>query len=90
MKRSLGQNCYLLLLKPTAVPRNESAFRKEAIADLIELHSSTSRIQPDSPVGLFISDDDISSVKKLVKEMIQYTIIPFMEKSVHFWNEQVL
>ncbi len=89
MKRSLGTNCYLLSLSPNNVARNESPFRSEDVRELIDVHFPNTRISVDSKVGLYLTDEDLHRIKKLTKEIVQGTIIPFMDRSIQFWNDQV-
>ncbi|KAI8599084.1 ER-golgi trafficking TRAPP I complex 85 kDa subunit-domain-containing protein [Dissophora ornata] len=41
------------------------------------------------PYGCCLSDDDISGITQLLKEMLAQSIVPYMERNIAHWNEQV-
>lgn len=47
--------------------------------------------EEDWPInyGAFMSDDDVKGIKSMVKDFIVQSLIPYMEKQVQYWNEQV-
>ncbi|KAI8381466.1 ER-golgi trafficking TRAPP I complex 85 kDa subunit-domain-containing protein [Radiomyces spectabilis] len=46
----------------------------------------------DSPAvqyGRYFTDDDIEATRSMVKELVVQSLIPFMERNIQHWNEQV-
>ncbi|KAF9431013.1 Trafficking protein particle complex 8 [Podila epigama] len=41
------------------------------------------------PYGCCMSNDDINAVISLLREMLAQSIIPYMERNINHWNEQV-
>ena len=39
--------------------------------------------------GLCLSEDDFAGIKTFVRELVAKSIIPYMERSIQRWNEQV-
>jgi hypothetical protein len=39
--------------------------------------------------GALLSDDDVKSMRTLVKDFVVQSLIPYMEKQIQYWNEQV-
>ncbi|KAF9116328.1 Trafficking protein particle complex 8 [Mortierella sp. AM989] len=41
------------------------------------------------PYGCCLSEDDISGIMQVLREMLSQSIIPYMERNIAHWNEQV-
>ncbi|KAF8977179.1 Trafficking protein particle complex 8 [Entomortierella lignicola] len=41
------------------------------------------------PFGCCLSEDDISGIMQVLREMLAQSIIPYMERNIAHWNEQV-
>ncbi|KAF9360780.1 Trafficking protein particle complex 8 [Mortierella sp. AD094] len=41
------------------------------------------------PYGCCLSEDDISGITQFLREMLSQSIIPYMERNIAHWNEQV-
>ncbi|RUP46788.1 ER-golgi trafficking TRAPP I complex 85 kDa subunit-domain-containing protein [Jimgerdemannia flammicorona] len=39
--------------------------------------------------GQYLSDEDVEGLRTFVKEMVVHSVIPFMERNIQLWNEQV-
>ncbi|KAG0199180.1 Trafficking protein particle complex 8 [Mortierella sp. GBA30] len=49
-------------------------------------------LHPDKvaePYGCCLSNDDISAITQFLREMLSQSIIPYMERNIAHWNEQV-
>ncbi|CAG8595408.1 16304_t:CDS:10, partial [Acaulospora morrowiae] len=39
--------------------------------------------------GKYLSEDDIAGIHTFVRELVVQSIVPFMERNIQYWNEQV-
>ncbi|KAI9800315.1 MAG: hypothetical protein M1833_003429 [Piccolia ochrophora] len=95
MKRHFGLHCHLLRLRssqcvPTdddsvAMPRCEWT---SAAEELVEIESRENDDDVDNMSGC-IYESDATALKTFVREMITQSVIPFMERCVATWNDQV-
>jgi hypothetical protein len=44
---------------------------------------------PDMDYGKYLTTEDIMGIKTFVREMVVQSLIPFMERNMQLWNEQV-
>ncbi|KAF9957135.1 Trafficking protein particle complex 8 [Modicella reniformis] len=65
-------------------PTLSSADNQNQILDLL--------LNPDKaiePYGCCLSDEDISGITQMLREMLSQSILPYMERNIAHWNEQV-
>ncbi|KAF3924066.1 hypothetical protein ABW21_db0208626 [Orbilia brochopaga] len=97
MKRHFGLHCHLLRIRSAmcivsdedSVPLAKSQWLP-ASEELAELHSrQEDEIESDSS-SRFIHSSDESAIKTMIREMVAQSIIPFMERNIASWNDQIL
>ncbi|GAB5587594.1 hypothetical protein Unana1_02494 [Umbelopsis nana] len=50
---------------------------------------ATDTSPPDMDYGKYLTTEDIAGIKMFVREMVVQSLIPFMERNMQLWNEQV-
>jgi hypothetical protein len=50
---------------------------------------TTDSSPPDLDYGKYLTTEDIMGIKVFVREMVVQSLIPFMERNMQLWNEQV-
>ncbi|KAG0191141.1 Trafficking protein particle complex 8 [Apophysomyces sp. BC1034] len=86
---------------PTATMTNATALQttpldlsgslEEALAEeqALDMHLIDSGTAPDVHYGRYMMADDVDAAKAMVKELVVQSLIPFMERNIQHWNEQV-
>lgn len=60
--------------------------QNEAMPDVELIEDATSS---PTQYGCYLEEGDVEAAKIMVKEMIDHSLIPFMERNIQIWNEQV-
>ncbi|KAI9724124.1 MAG: hypothetical protein M1812_000843 [Candelaria pacifica] len=95
MKRHFGLDCHLLRLRTSqCVPTDDDSTRLptcEWISAAEELAEIQKRERDDEVEdrGPYLLDSDSTSIRTFIREMVVQSIVPFMERCVSSWNDQV-
>lgn len=89
VKQRFGLHCHLLRLKTVASSPSERAM--QVLTDYFKARAyySQSEIDLSSFVPDWISDDDIEKCNIFLREFATQSLIPYMERQMQIWNEQV-
>jgi trafficking protein particle complex subunit 8 len=95
MKRHFGLHCHLLRLRSsqcvrtdddsTRLPQSEWISASEELAE-IEARDIEEYIEGTSPC---IFESDATAIRTFIREMVTQSVVPYMERNVSTWNEQV-
>ncbi|KAH8150562.1 uncharacterized protein LAJ45_05258 [Morchella importuna] len=96
MKKHFGLHCHLLRLRSggravisdddaVIVPKPNWISAAEELASITSTDADYSDDQP----ALCLPDSDAAALTTMIREMAQVSIIPFMERCVATWNDQV-
>lgn len=96
MKKHFGLHCHLLRLRSggravisdddaVIVPKPNWISAAEELASVTSTDADYSDDQP----ALCLPDSDAAALTTMIREMAQVSIIPFMERCVATWNDQV-
>ncbi|KAI9797660.1 MAG: hypothetical protein M1825_005719 [Sarcosagium campestre] len=95
MKRHFGLHCHLLRLRSSqcvpsddgsvAMPKCEWVTAAEEIANV----ERNEEDEENEFSETFIYDSDAAALRTFVREMVTQSIVPFMERCVTTWNDQV-
>ncbi|KAL7266191.1 hypothetical protein RUND412_011272 [Rhizina undulata] len=96
MKKHFGLHCHLLRLRSggrsvmsdddaVVVPRSQWLSAAEELAELRARDIDEGVGQPT----LCLPDSDATAIQTMVREMAQVSVIPFMERCIATWNDQV-
>ncbi|KAI9851860.1 MAG: hypothetical protein M1838_002576 [Thelocarpon superellum] len=95
MKRHFGLHCHLLRLRSShcassdddsiQVPRCEWV---SAAEELSEIQRQEGGDDVEDP-GPYLLESDVTAIKTFVREMVTQSVVPFMERCVSTWNDQV-
>ncbi|KAI9705564.1 MAG: hypothetical protein M1836_006320 [Candelina mexicana] len=94
MKRHFGLDCHLLRLRSSqCVPTDDDSTRLptckwiSAAEELAEIKKrENDDVEPREP---YLLDSDSTAIRTLIREMVVQSIVPFMERCVSSWNDQV-
>ncbi|KAF3926234.1 hypothetical protein ABW20_dc0102406 [Dactylellina cionopaga] len=98
MKRHFGLHCHLIRLRSAmcivsdedSVPVTKSQWLP-ASDELAELHGhQDEELETDTSSSRFIHGSDESAIKTMIREMVAQSVIPFMERNIASWNDQIL
>ncbi|EWC45343.1 hypothetical protein DRE_00742 [Drechslerella stenobrocha 248] len=97
MKRHFGLHCHLLRLRSSlcivsdedSVPLAKSEWLP-ASEELAELRSRQDDEIEGESTSRFIHGSDESAIKTMIREMVAQSVIPFMERNIASWNDQIL
>ncbi|EPS36123.1 hypothetical protein H072_10460 [Dactylellina haptotyla CBS 200.50] len=97
MKRHFGLHCHLIRIRSAmcivsdedsvAVAKSEWLPASEELADLHRRREE--EIESDT-TSRFIHGSDESAIKTMIREMVAQSVIPFMERNIASWNDQIL
>ncbi|KAF8244848.1 hypothetical protein K440DRAFT_587911 [Wilcoxina mikolae CBS 423.85] len=93
MKKHFGLSCHLLRLRSggkTAVTDDDAVVVptsqwRSAAEELASIHDKDS--EEKSP--LCLPETDASGIRSMLREMTQISLVPFMERCIATWNDQV-
>ncbi|KAF8421263.1 ER-golgi trafficking TRAPP I complex 85 kDa subunit-domain-containing protein [Tirmania nivea] len=95
MKKHFGLHCHLLRLRSgrtvvtddeaVPVPKCQWFSAAEELAD-IRMRDGE---EDDPDPTLYLPESEISGLRTMVREMVAQSIIPFMERCIATWNDQV-
>ncbi|KAF3938093.1 hypothetical protein ABW19_dt0206116 [Dactylella cylindrospora] len=96
MKRHFGLHCHLIRLRSAmcivsdedSVPVAKSQWLP-ASEELAELHRQDEDADDDLSSRFITSSDEVA-IKTMVREMVAQSVIPFMERNIASWNDQIL
>ncbi|KAF3929274.1 hypothetical protein AA313_de0206854 [Arthrobotrys entomopaga] len=98
MKRHFGLHCHLIRLRSTmcivsdedsvAVAKSQWLPASEELAEL-HSHQAEEDIDGDN-TSRFMHGSDESAIKTMIREMVAQSVIPFMERNIASWNDQIL
>ncbi|CAG8490645.1 13824_t:CDS:10 [Cetraspora pellucida] len=81
------------LNSPTSSFIEDSAFNKENMNSELQSALDPGLIGnwslPDALYGQYLNEDDISGIHVFIRDLVDKSIIPYMEKNIWQWNEQV-
>ncbi|KAI9848100.1 MAG: hypothetical protein M1837_001202 [Sclerophora amabilis] len=95
MKRHFGLHCHLLRIRSSfCVPTDDDSVRMptcqwmSAAEELVEIrkHQTYADAEDQTP---YIFESDCTALRTFVKEMVTQSLLPFMERCVTTWNDQV-
>ncbi|KAF3099187.1 hypothetical protein TWF569_003626 [Orbilia oligospora] len=97
MKRHFGLHCHLIRLRSTtcivsdedSVPVAKSQWLP-ASEELADLHAHQEEDIESDTSSRFIHGSDEAAIKTMVREMVAQSVIPFMERNIASWNDQIL
>ncbi|ODQ63667.1 hypothetical protein NADFUDRAFT_84289 [Nadsonia fulvescens var. elongata DSM 6958] len=95
MKRQFGLHCYLLRIGRHKATEDQYQVIKqscwitahEELASIDQSNNNKSETDASAPPSLH--NDDITEIQQLVRSLVTQSIIPFMERCVTVWNDQV-
>jgi len=95
MKRHLGLHCHLLRLRSSQsaetdddsvpLPRSDWMTAAEELADI---ERSETHEDFDDPTK-YIFQSDATAIQTFIREMVNQSIVPNMERNISLWNDQV-
>ncbi|KAH0547629.1 hypothetical protein FGG08_000118 [Glutinoglossum americanum] len=95
MKRHFGLHCHLLRLRSSqCVPTDDDSVRMPlsewttAAEDLSEIRSREAYEDMEVPTPCLFESDS-TAIRTFVREMVTQSVVPFMERCVTTWNDQV-
>ncbi|KAI9780232.1 MAG: hypothetical protein M1839_006792 [Geoglossum umbratile] len=95
MKRHFGLHCHLLRLRSSqCVPTDDDSVRMptcewmSAAEDLSEIRSREGYDDMEAPIPCLFESDS-TAIRTFVREMVTQSVVPFMERCVTTWNDQV-
>ncbi|KAI9836585.1 MAG: hypothetical protein M1819_001217 [Sarea resinae] len=95
MKRHFGLHCHLLRLRSVqCVPTDDDSIRIpscewiSATEELAEIQKRELSEDLEDPTPC-IFESDATGIRTFVREMVTQSIVPFMERCVSTWNDQV-
>ncbi|CAG8567229.1 13278_t:CDS:10, partial [Racocetra fulgida] len=81
------------LNSPTSSFIEDSTFNKENMNSDLQSALDPGLIGnlslPDVLYGQYLNEDDISGIRVFIRDLVDKSIIPYMEKNIWQWNEQV-
>ncbi|KAG0634270.1 ER-golgi trafficking TRAPP I complex 85 kDa subunit-domain-containing protein [Tuber brumale] len=94
MKKHFGLHCHLLRLRSggASVISDDDAVvvpKSQWVSAAEELHEIRSRDYDDEQPTACLPDSDATGIQTMVREMTQVSVIPFMERCIATWNDQV-
>lgn len=94
MKKHFGLHCHLLRLRsggPSVISDDDAVIvaRSQWLSAAEELHEIRSRDYDDEQPAVCLPDSDATGIQTMIREMTQVSVIPFMERCIATWNDQV-
>ncbi|KAI9675168.1 MAG: hypothetical protein M1829_003528 [Trizodia sp. TS-e1964] len=96
MKRHFGLHCHLLILRSSrCVPSDDDSHKMptctwtSAAEDTQELLRRESSDEDGEDFKHFLFESDITSIQTFVRGLVTSSVIPYMERCVSTWNDQV-
>ncbi|KAF8463514.1 ER-golgi trafficking TRAPP I complex 85 kDa subunit-domain-containing protein [Kalaharituber pfeilii] len=96
MKRHYGLHCHLLRLRSgRTVMTDDDAVQVpacqwlSAAEELADIGMKDGEEDEAEPTTLWLPESEITGIKTMVREMVAQSIIPFMERCVVTWNDQI-
>ncbi|KAI9893153.1 MAG: hypothetical protein M1814_000701 [Vezdaea aestivalis] len=95
MKRHFGLNCHLLRIRSAqSVPTDDDTTRLpvcewQAADEELDLICRKEKADDGDSLSPCIFESDANAVRTFVREMVTQSIIPYMERSIATWNDQV-
>jgi hypothetical protein len=90
------QSSFVSSLSTTSPSSRQMPLTKRNSQDDDELLSPAavqSEMMPTTPtrssLGRYLSSDDVKGLLAFLRDFVSQSVIPFMERSVSYWNEQV-
>ncbi|TGZ83615.1 hypothetical protein EX30DRAFT_303512 [Ascodesmis nigricans] len=93
MRRHFGVHCHILRLRSgKTVISDEDAQLSPApewLAASEELAVIRNKDDIEGQSSLYLPETDVSGIRTMVREMVQLSVVPFMERCMATWNDQV-
>lgn len=96
MKRHFGLHCHMLRLRSSqCVPTDDDSIRIprsdwiSAAEELARMITEEDNDDDDSGTPRCLYESDVTALKTFIREMVTQSVVPFMERLVVTWNDQV-